>query len=291
MEKFLSVAIFFLSTVLQIGAVFAADASCPLQNWNSTEPIMAPKLQQGARWSYTAGEGLPISKLRLLRAEMDEAEYEVNGKTKHLEKISTYSEVSPTRKGEKIVIRFPLKLGNTWADEFSEEGEYNTPYEHYYYDYHESSTSNAAAIEDVTVAAGTFKAIRIDRIAYWIKSNPRKAEGSKFSRHSSQGKVNVSGVTLTQIWYAPSIGRAVLRAHLRVASLAYTSIPKDLLQHSNSAIVELSEFEYGDARCANKQLLQARQPELYIPTGYAVVYNDTWEWALQRREHYLRRQR
>ncbi len=279
---------FLLSTAFLGGT---AGASCPSQNWDSAQPIVAQQLQPETRWSYTAGEDLPISTLRLLRADMNEAEYDINGETKFLEQVSTYSEINPLRKGEKIIVRFPLKLGDDWTDEFSEEGEYRNSYEHYYYDYHESSSNSAAAIENITVAAGTFKAMRIDRIAYWTKSNPRAAEGGKVSRQSSQDEVKVSGVTLTQIWYVPSIGRAVLKAQLRLGHPLYARSPMDLLQYANSAIVELTEFEQGPNRCANKKILQARQPEMYAPIGYAVVYNDTWEWALQMREHYPRRQR
>ena len=269
---------------------FAAGATCRPEPLDRTQRIEAPKLQAGSRWSYTPGRDLPVSTLRLLRAEAGEAEYEVNGTAKLLENPNTYSDVNPLRHGDKVMIRFPFKLGDTWEDRFSEEGEYKTRYEHYLYDYEEASSSKAAAIERITVAAGTFQAIRIDRTAYWVKSHPRPAEGNELSRSSESDDVKVSGATLTQLWYVPSLGRAVLKALRRVGDPHYADA-QDLLKNANTSIIELSDYTDEHTHCANKPVVLARQPEQYFPIGYAVVRNDTWEWAFRMREHFPRRPR
>lgn len=268
----------------------AATAACVSEPIGRTQRMEAPKLQAGATWSYTPGKDLPVSTLRLLRADAGEAEYEVNGSARLLENPQIYSDVNPLRHGDKVMIRFPLKLGDTWEDRFTEEGEYKTRYEHYLYDYEEASSSKAAAIERITVAAGTFQAIRIDRTAYWVKSHPRPAEGDDMSRSSESGDVKVSGITLTQLWYVPSLGRAVLKASRRVGDPHYADT-QDLLRNANTSVIELSDYTDGRSHCASKPVVLARQPEQYFPIGYAAVPNDTWEWAFQMREHYPRRPR
>jgi hypothetical protein len=267
----------------------AADAACPAQALSRSQPIEAPKLVPGTRWSYAVGKEFPNSTLQLLRADAHRAEYEVNGKLPLVENPDTYSDVNPLRQGTKVLIRFPLQLGDTWTDEFSEEGEYTNRYEHYYYDYQESSRSKAAAIERITVAAGTFQAIRIDRVAYWAKTRPRAAEGDDASREPAPDNLKVTGATLTQLWYVPSLGRAVLKASLRVGDAFYAQAAEDLLRNAKSSVVELAGYDSGDSHCANKPVLLAGQPEQYLPLGYAVVANDTWEWAFKMREHHPRR--
>jgi len=149
----------------------------------------------------------------------------------------------------------------------------------------------ASAIERITVAAGTFQAIRIDRVGFWTKSNPRAAADDRDPRDAAGGKTEVSGVNLTQLWYVPSLGRAVLKASVREGDPFYRQAAEDLLRKGNTAIVELTGYESGQSRCAGQSALQARQPEQYVPLGYPAVANDTWQWAFQMREHHPRRSR
>lgn len=266
-----------------------AEAACNVPDWNPVEPVQAPTQAPGTRWVFTGGADFPPTQLRLIDTKEGVTINKVNDVVELREKNSTYTEVNPSRDGEQVWIHFPVAIGDRWQDDFREVGEYHSQYEHYFYDYHETSSSQVVGVEEITVAAGTFKALRIDRIAYWTKDHPQTAEDSRFSRTSSAERPAVSGVTLTQLWYVPPVGRVVLKAQMRIGDGYYANLVSELLEHRNAAVIELRQYEQGPIHCDDVPVRLAVQPEMYMPLGFPAQQNDSWEWAFQMRNHYPRR--
>lgn len=282
--------------VLLSAPLHAAEKSrCKLPGWNANKPVAAPKLHTGTKWTYTVGQDYPLTSLQFSAQQENENHYEVNGEALWREMASTYTEVNPRRTGEKITIRFPIKVGDTWEDQFSEPGAFADEYEEYHYDYTEQSHNRVAAVETIEVAAGKFKTLRIDRIAYWVKSNPQSIRDGYSKKRTqtapSAAEVRVEGITLTQIWYAPDLGRAVLKAQLRVGNALYADGKDDLLKYANTAITELREYRQGSVVCAGKPELKARWPESYVPIGYPLRFSTDWEKAFEFRPHTPRGER
>lgn len=80
-----------------------------------------------------------------------------------------------------------------------------------------------------------------------------------------------------------------MKASLRLGDPHYTAFYESILDRANTAIIELQSFEGAGKRCADKPLLKARRPEMYIPLGYPAVQSNTWQWSFQMREHLPRR--
>lgn len=263
--------------------------TCEVMPWSELKPVQAPTMLPGASWSYVAGEGIPPSTLTLTRTTKGQNVYVTGNGKEHVEIAATYTERVPARRGKMALIRFPLKAGDTWEDEFEEEGEFRSPYEHHRYAYKEKAHSKVLGLETIDVAAGRFRTLHIVREAGWIKSNPKDVGPNALEREGDPKRARVTGWTITHLWYAPTIGRAVMKASMRIGDPYYLSNKESILGWANTTIVELQSFEGAGKRCADKPLLRARQPEMYVPIGYPAVANNTWQWSLQMREHRPRR--
>jgi hypothetical protein len=274
--------------VLFSAPLYAVEKSpCTLPGWNKNKPVKAPSLKPGAQWIYTIGKDYPLTSLQFSAQQKNENLYEINGEAPWREIANTYTEANSGRSGEKITIRFPIKVGDTWEDKFSEPGSFADEYEEYRYDYTEQSQNRVAAVETIEIAAGQFKTLRIDRIAYWVKSNPQSIRAStpRTQTAPSAAEVRVEGITLTQLWYAPDLGRAVLKAQLRVGDALYAGNKDNLLKYANSEITELREYRQGSVVCAGKPELKAHWPESYFPIGYDLSSSNDWEYAFKMRPH------
>lgn len=244
----------------------------------------------GTSWVYVAGDGIPPNKLTLTQATAKGKNiYAMGNGREHIEVAATYAESSSARKGKMTLIRFPVKVGDTWKDEFEEEGEFRSPYEHHRYTYKETAHSHVTGIETIDVAAGRFRALHIVRESGWVKSNPKMVPPSTMEREGDARRTRVTGWTITHLWYAPTVGRVVMKASMRVGDPYYLRDKESILDWANTAVVELQSFEGAGKRCTDKPILHARQPEMYVPIGYPLVANNSWQWALQMREHRPRR--
>lgn len=265
------------------GATQAGE--CAVLAWDGQLPASAPTLAPGVEWTYSSGEGWPLTPLRLAKIDGNRAEYLVDGRYPYQENWASYADVNPLRKGEKTLLRFPFQVGEYWTDTFSEPGEYQGPFGHFLYRYEESATSTVQAVEDVTVAAGTFKTIRVGRITHWVKTQPQALDQQKRTVINKMRPVKAEGYVLTQMWYAPSLGRVVLKATLHIGDAFYAHAAEGVLNDNHRSVVELVSYRAGDTVCGGGKPLQARQPEMYFPLGYDVIPTDTWEWALRTSDH------
>ncbi|WP_290903076.1 hypothetical protein [Aquabacterium sp.] len=227
--------------------------------------------------------------MTLVRTTKGEHTYALSNGQEHVEFASTYTERVPTRKGSMRLIRFPLKVGDKWEDEFQEEGEFQSPHEHFRYIYKEKAQSKALGIETIDVAAGRFRALHIVRESGWVKLDPHDVSNIGMTHGGDAQPVRVNGWTITHLWYAPTIGRAVMKASVRLGDPFYIPHDESILNLANTAVVELQAFEGQGRHCADQALLRSRQPEMYLPIGYPAAASDTWQWSLQLREHRPRR--
>jgi hypothetical protein len=273
-----------LISLLMTSNAYADTRRCSAQPL-SEDQVEIPKLEIGSQWTYIVGnpeDGVTLH----LRDQVDGLNiYRFDSGEPHQEIAETITDVVPSRKGSKTVIKFPLSLGQTWEDEFTETGELRSEYESYTYDYHEKSVSKVAAIEEVEVSAGTFTTFRIDRVAHWSKSNPVMGPDSEIERDRETDTASLSGVTLTQIWYAPVVGRGVLKAWMVAGHESYLSDLEKLLEYGNASVVELQRFENSEIHCSGENQIKSRYAQSPIPTGFKVRRNNTWEWAFQMRPH------
>lgn len=271
-----------------LGALLAGNAEaavCGGADWDGKLPVPAPVLEPGMEWTYSAGKDGTPSTMRLEKVEGAHAIYLINGAMPYSENWTTYTDENTNRDGEKLTLHFPLKPGDSWTDKFSEPGEMKGTNEHYRYDYEESATSTVAGIEEITVAAGRFRTLRVDRVAHWVKDRPVALDGQKRDELKPGQAPQADGYRLTQLWYAPALGRAVLKATLRVGDAFYAVRAQGLLETANTAVVELTRYHREGVTCGGTEPLLARQPDQYVPLGYDLVFNSTWEWALRMREH------
>lgn len=284
--------------IFALGCISASEAAdtpkqtpmshCGQWNWNDRRPADAPTLPVRPTWRYVADKIRPPTVLTLIDVEDGVNRYTIAPDGTHKEYASTYSELVPSRTGTKVLLSFPLRVGSSWTDEFKEVGEYQSTYEHYVYEYEEHSTSTVLGLETIDVAAGRFRTFHIQRIAHWAKTAPRDL-GSKYGgREWETDNKSVTGVTITHLWYAPAVGRGVLKATMRVGDDSYIPDAASFLNYANASIIELQSYSDDRGSCQGKAILRARQPDMYFPPGYAVAPNTSWEWALQMREHRAR---
>ncbi|MBT2792758.1 hypothetical protein [Paraburkholderia strydomiana] len=122
----------------------------------------------------------------------------------------------------------------------------------------------------------------IERKTAWTKHSPRSGSPELREQHCDTDDCSVVGYSKEVLWYAPSVGRGVLRAYAQSGDKSvwdYSS--DDLIRNASSLVTEL--VGYGnDAACAKVQPpLLARVPS--APWyGFPLLMNDTWEFLMQR---------
>jgi len=263
----------------------SAVAACAVQDWDGKGPVPAPTLQPGTTWTYSSGRDTSpvVMKFEALRGS--EADYRINGNIPYTEALATYTPPSQTRVGEKQLLRFPLQVGDKWTDTFTETGEVRLRKEHYRYRYQETATSKVAGVEEITVAAGTFRTLRVDRLARWVKDRPEALDQVKRQPLESGLAPKAEGYTLTQMWYAPALGRAILKTTELVGGGHKVYAAEGLLDNPLNGVVELTAYQAGDTVCAGSEPVLARRKTPSLPLGFIVVPLDTWEWELDMYPH------
>ncbi|WP_416057872.1 hypothetical protein [Stenotrophomonas maltophilia] len=248
-------------------------------------PIIDPQPvathQPGTHWTYSAGAMHPPLTLQLQAVEPQQLALGIAGTSVRREWRGTYADVNPLRKGEKVLLRFPLSVGAQWQDTFEEPGEIRAPFGRYRYDYQERGSSRVVAIETIRTALGDVNAYRIERDAHWRKSKPH-SDDMKGMRLAGDGVVE--GLERSISWYAPSVGRVVLRRSITAhpGYAAYLSAEND---SPNLIVTELIGFGQPGGCRVDASPTQARAPRDVLPLHYGPMFNDTWEFRLMRDRH------
>jgi len=268
-----------LVAVLTVPHVSAAPA-CGF-NEPIVDPQAAPTPLPGTRWTYSIGASRPELTLQLQTVEPQQLALSIDGEAVRHEWRETYADVNPLRKGEKILLRFPLSVGAQWQDRFEEPGEIRASFGSYRYDYVEESSSRVVAVETVRTALGDVNAYRIERDARWRKSNPR-SDDMKHMRLDGSGAVNGMGRSIS--WYAPSVGRVVLRRSIK-ANPNYPRYPTAENDSPHLMVTELVGFQRPDGCRVEAAPTQARVPDDLPPLHYPLMLNNRWEFLLIRHQH------
>lgn len=235
----------------------------------------------GTTWVYSDGRGR-MSKTKLLSVNQDRtATYALGeGAEEHLqESMDSYLEAPGVHKGRKAILRFPFKVGDVWKDQFTEPGQIRQQSGFSYsYTYEEESYSQVKGREILEVGAGRFETYRIQRDAYWKKS---QATSPSDILEDASGDQSLSGFSRTIYWYAPKAGRVVLRAQTQVGSRPPDWIEDAtiaFLQNAHVDVVELVSFA-----------VQGRTPTVGVPkfawrprmapySGFKLYLNDTMQF-------------
>lgn len=237
--------------------------------------------EPGTVWAYSS-DGQKSTQLKLLSVKDGIVNYQF-GEHEIQENLNDYTPVSSPEPNRKI-LSFPLTLGKEWKGSYQKQikvpwGEGNE----WEYTYKAESSSYIAGIEKITVAGGTFDTLVIERFIHWTKSNPHH-NGKPMSEMTCATKeCQVSGYTQETMWYAPSVGRGVLKA---VAIAADPRImPADaqgMLQSGNSLISELTYF--GPQPAENQTMAAPKYAHKVsgaaFSQGFPLMMNNTWEFMM-----------
>lgn len=250
--------------------------------------IHAPRPAVGSAWTYSVGQGVAPSTLRLERIEEGEGLYsaEASGRVwpGHREQLNTYTQVNPLREGEQVMLRFPLHVGATWEDSFVEPGEIQLSSGSFRYTYQEWAVSEVVSVEEVTIGLGSFSAFRIERTARWVKSRP---ESDDLPHMLNDGAGEVDGIDRSVSWYVPEIGRVVMRM-AQTMHPSYARFSRIDAQSAATLITELVAYSDPGGCALEGAPLHATLPQ-QAPMGYPFRDNNTWEYMLQTRPHRAQR--
>lgn len=263
-----------------VSSAAPASEQCRFVPLGEDAVVDAPQLEPGSSWTYSAGTG--ASRIELQAIENGVARYRVgDGEVLH-ERIDAYATPNRLRKGEKRVLTFPLKVGAQWEDHFSEPGAIVGAFGHYRYDYEEIAHNVVTGIEDVDIGIGRVPAFRVERVASWRKSAP---SSETMAGQVQAGDGSVAGTDRIVSWYAPAVGRVVLRTQMTYG-LGYP-LPSQG-EGDEGPLVRVTEMvayrQPDGCEAAGSPKRARREAEGLFP-GFALRANDSWEYRFQRDVH------
>ena len=261
---------------------FAAPAfeRCVFAPLTEGAVVDAPHPALGTSWAYSVGIG--ASSIELEAIEGGVARYRVgNGDVLH-ERIDAYATPNRLREGEKRLLSFPLKVGTQWEDHYSEPGAIEGAFGRYRYDYEEIAYNVVTGIENVDIGLGRVPAFRVERVASWRKSSPSSEDMVGQVR---EGDGSVAGTDRIVSWYAPSVGRVVLRTQMTYG-LGYP-LPSQGEGDEGSLvrITEMVAFRQPEGCEVTGEPKRAQREEDGLFPGFALRANDSWEYRFQRDVH------
>lgn len=270
--------------LLSMATMRAQADGCAMPEWDSRLAAQTPTLVVGTTWTYSDGEGATEHRLRLARITESEATYALSGNVSLVENWITATDVNPQRDGEKVLLRFPLNVGKSWTDSYSEPGVLHTPAGDYRYIYDETATSTVSGVEDIAVGAGRFRTVRVDRIAHWVKDHLQPLPGRQEALPPPDG-LRVEGYAHTRLWYAPDVGRVVRQATLPLADVRPGTLQEDLIDDPAARVSELVAYHGEEVTCPQGAPVTAHlpmdDPHGRSPAGPAQQLRD----ALMRTGH------
>lgn len=268
-----------------------APASATVEQDSAAAPFaLAPALARrlppvGTTWCYSSGPHAGAS-MTLSAVDGDIATYRLDDAPSQpsiRERIGAYSLIDATRHGERRILAFPLAKGKQWRDDYEQTvtaGGARMPYR---YRLQVKSTSDVTGAERVTTAAGTFDTFVVERNIDWTRSAPKALDDALHGERCASPACSVAGVAREVTWYAPSVGRAVLRAYLRGGDFMWLGSggSADMLRNAAAFVTELVAYGPGASCQAAPAPLAGRLPSAPAP-GFAPLMNDTWEFLMRR---------
>ncbi|WP_191091642.1 toxin-antitoxin system YwqK family antitoxin [Affinibrenneria salicis] len=246
----------------------------------------------GAVWTYSS-DGEYTADLQLLSVKKNTATYRLsdqkNGAEQEVTEVIDNYSTQEQRAAGKRVLNFPLTPGKEWRDSYQKTVSF-TPEKgvKWQYAWRAQSNTRVAGVDKITVAGGTFDTLVITRNTSWQKSDPRVEGPSSWKPKCYSQTCSIKGYTREVMWYAPAIGRAVLKAVVMGGQQNILGIDaRSMLKRSDSIISELTD--YAPAPKANSATEDMAPATYYARTpassqafrkGFPMMANDSWEFFM-----------
>jgi hypothetical protein len=204
-------------------------AACALSNAAATELAIAPKIDPQDSWTYVnttedkAGWHQTREDITVIRASSTGIVLSAKPTgstmpaTEHILGLD-WSRIRSVNGKETIVnqpMKFPLTSGGHWVVDYTEDNpNRDHKSEHMHYDY------KVVGWEEVTVPAGTFRAIKIEADREWVAEIAPSLTSGAVAHVDAAGSIaaaatnrtterTTSGQLYKAIWYAPEVKRFV----------------------------------------------------------------------------------
>lgn len=251
-----------------------------------TLPFHADKRElppAGSVWEYSSN-GKQSSVLTLISSDKQTATWRV-GDSGFKEHLNSYSQILPEQPAtDRQLLNFPLTLGKTWHTQYQfpvhvDRGDGQS----WQYIYHASADSRITGVAKITVAAGSFDTVIITRHIRWSKTDPQFSGPQAQEIHCQSKQCSVSGFTFETLWYAPSVGRAVIKAvAINGMSDVWANDDQSILQNPNALISELTWFgkQAAPGEPATGSKYAHELPASAFIRGFPLMMNNTAEFAM-----------
>lgn len=251
-----------------------------------TLPFHAEKRElpaPGNVWEYSS-DGKHSSVLTLVSSDNQTATWRV-GDSEFKERLNSYSQILPTQPAtDRQLLNFPLTLGKTWHTRYQMPVHVNRGNGlSWQYTYHASADSRITGIAKLTVAGGSFDTVIITRHIHWSKTNPQFSGPGASEIHCQSKECRVSGYTFETLWYAPSVGRAVMKAvAINGMSDVWANDDHSILQDPNALISELTWYgkQAAPQDPASDSKYAHTLPDSAFIRGFPLMMNNTAEFAM-----------
>lgn len=216
-----------VSATASFALLLAAAASAPASARGHGGGVAAPPLEPGDSWTYEDGQEVRGT----IRTSHDVITLVRADRTMIIVNVKAAGATGPGREqiigpewsrvrsvnGQQTTVNrplaYPLTQGKTWAVDYSEA----TPADRTHLRETWHTTYKVGSWEDVSVPAGTFRALRIEADGTWTADLPanvavtrgRAPNGSNVAMATAQGARTASGRVLKTFWYVPAVRRWV----------------------------------------------------------------------------------
>ena len=230
---------------VSIPGALATIALCASQAAFADDSLSAqarPVPSAAMTWCYSVGTG-PATRLRLEEVKSGIAYNKaVTSGVPHRfeERFDTFTSVNATRKGQRTVLAFPLVKDKHWRDAFDET--LTSSFgggRSWQYRYKASADSVVLGTAKIEVGAGSFDTWVIQRSTSWTKSQPRATSALPFDVKCGSPACSASGYSRETLWYAPAVGRVILRAYAQSGSAPWLwkQTPEDMLRDATTLVI------------------------------------------------------
>ncbi|WP_325079713.1 toxin-antitoxin system YwqK family antitoxin [Klebsiella aerogenes] len=235
-------------------------------------------------WEYTFN-GKTSNRLKLTAVKNDIATYQFDN-TIMKESIRDYAFFkADNNTPSRGILSFPLTPGKSWRENITstvksplgKNGQWQ-------YTYTAETYSVVAGVAKITVAAGTFDTLVIEKTSHWTKSKPKWITQSSSKMRCATSDCEVSGATKEIFWYAPAAARVILKSAQTGGKANYLLGNSDYLLTSGqkTLMTELIGFgKLSEHSASPENAIYAHSlPPYALSLGFPLLPNDSWEYMM-----------
>ncbi|HBU8522246.1 hypothetical protein HCH17_05620 [Klebsiella aerogenes] len=235
-------------------------------------------------WEYTLN-GKTSNRLRLIAVKNDIATYRFENSVIK-ESIRDYTFFKADHKTpSRRIFSFPLTPGKSWRENI--KSVVKAPVgnkEQWQYTYTAETYSLVAGVAKITVAAGTFDTLVIEKTSHWTKSNPEWISPSTSKMRCVTSDCEISGATKEIFWYAPAAARVILKSAQTGSKASYLLGDSDYLLTSGQKTVMTELIGFGmlpeNSIPPEKARYAHPLPPYALSLGFPLLPNDSWEYMM-----------